>query len=883
MITNRPTSPQQSEIWAKEINMNIFRLALHIPIATLVTLALSVPVFYAPKACGAGAEIEEIVVTARKREESLQEIPLSVTAFSAQEIERAAFNDLEDISLNTPGLQFNTELSGFRSGRLFSNMRFRGVEGSQFATLQTASLFVDGIFALQAAQSLALTDLERVEVIKGPQSAIFGRNSFAGAINYVTRKPSLTEFSGKVSADVGNYDQYEVSASIEGPIVKEKLAFRLGVRSYNKGNMYTASDGGGLGEQSSKSIFATVIVQPIENLSFKFRAYYQEDDDGPEAVALMGRFSGPDKFNDSCTGTSYTGYDPDGNVATLYPKEYLCGKVPDPGEPGAPPIDTNTSLRPNFGAFIGDPDGDGLDNSNFLIDKLLNAGRISGVPSMNSFGLKREITRLSLVGEYVFKSGITVTATLAYNENNAANIRDFDATPVISWYVTNPQAGEDKSIDVRIASAGDKRLRWMGGYNYYEQDFLTSANAGVLVHACGNFGAFAGLGDFCDFPGVFPVGLDGGDFVEQSSIYGNISFDITKKLTIDLEGRYQEDQRSDGVTPYDKTYYSFIPRVTLTFKPTENITAYVLGTQGVLPGVINANYIQCDPTPYISPFPDPDTGEPSTLSVCEQYRKQLGPGAKEFTDQQTLDAYEFGLKTSWANGRVIANISIYKQKWKDQPSTQGVTAYLDNANDPATGQVAGDGIPNLNPNFFSVAVAGSSKYSGVELESAFVPTDNWTVNFNMSYNKNEFTDFFTAGEDDVGAVCGTNNFKGKRNARFPKWSGSLSSTYTHQLTGPWSAFARGDVSYTGEAPADQCNRATLRDYYLVNARIGVEKENLRLELYVKNLFDEDTWRSGNNFADFSVRGNGFSPLSWPGIILIPQDKRTVGIRVALDF
>ena len=75
----------------------------------------------------------------------------------------------------------------------------------------------------------------------------------------------------------------------------------------------------------------------------------------------------------------------------------------------------------------------------------------------------------------------------------------------------------------------------------------------------------------------------------------------------------------------------------------------------------------------------------------------------------------------------------------------------------------------------------------------------------------------------------------------------------------------------------------MKAYYLVNARVGAEKEELRLELYVKNLFDEETWRAGNNFGDFSYRGNGFNPLAGAGIVLIPQDKRTVGLRVSYDF
>ncbi len=846
-----------------------------------------VPIFSMPKAYG--ADIEEIIVTARKREENLQEVPLAITAFSAQEIERAGFLNLEDISLFTPGLQMNNELSGSRPGRLFSNMRFRGVSGAQFAALQTASLFVDGIYALQAAQTLQLVDLERVEIIKGPQSAVFGRNSFAGAVNYVTRTPNLAEFESSVLLDIGQHDQYEVSLSFEGPLVEDKLAFRVGVRSYNKGAMYTASDGGALGELSSNSIFGTLLWEATENLTFKFRAYYQEDDDGPGAVGLYrdGRFV---PGNDTCTGTSYMGYDGDGNFTEIFPSLYLCGEIPDPGEATAPPIDVNTGLIPSFRAFEGDLDGDGMDNRTFLIDNMVNAGRIAGVPDINSMGIKREITRVSLVGEYTFNNDITLTGTVAYNDNAAANLRDFDLTPVESWWVTNPQAGDDKSIDIRVTSAADKRFRWMAGVNYYEQDWLTSDNAGVAIHSCGNF-LFASTPAQCDFPGIFNVALDGGDTVEQSSVYANLAFDITDKWTIDLEGRYQEDIRGDGISPITITYYSLIPRVTLSYKPTENVMMYALATEGVLPGVFNSNFANCGTipdlnvpvVPYTVPFTDPNTGQPSTSSVCDQYREQLGVAAAVSTDQQVLEAFEFGFRTTWADGRILANVSFYTQKWTEQPSTRGVTAFLDNNDNPTLGEVSADGVPNLNPNFFSVTVPGDSEYSGVELETAFVPTDDWTINFNLSYNDNEFLEFFNGTGGGAATSCGTTNLRGKRNTRFPEWSGSLSSTFNWQMTARWGAYVRGDISYTGETFADDCNLATSQDYYLVNARVGMEKEDVRVELYVKNLFDEETWRAASDFADFSVRGFGFNPLSGNGIVLIPQDLRTVGVRVTYDF
>jgi len=803
--------------------------------------------------------LEEIVVTARKREESLQDIPVSVTVFTADQIDRAGFLDLEDITMQTTGVQFNNELAGFRPERLFSNIRFRGVEGSEFATLQTAALFVDGIFALQAAQSLSLMDLERVEVIKGPQSAQFGRNSFAGAINYITTTPNLTEFRGTVQGEGATHDSHEMQFSAEGPLVENKVSFRLATRLYQKGSMFQATDGGKLGEQKSKSVTGVLYAEPNDNWSLKARVTHQRDDDGPGAVGFyVGR------LNDTCSGTTRPGLDDAGNQVTLSPVLFLCGRVPDPGQPGAPRVDSNTHFTPQILATT-QPD---------ILSNLINFPQVEGVPQQNSFGILRHLTRASLISTYELDSGVTITATGAYNENEANNFRDWDMTPVEAWYVTNPQAGEDYSFDLRIESPGDTRFRWTAGFNYYNQDFLTSANGGVFVFTCANFGVLGGVGSNCDVPGLFPVGVDGGDKVDVWGVYGAASYDITNYLTLDLEARYQEDERGDGVNDFSNTFKNFLPRAILSFKPNDDVNLYVNFSRGALPGVLNSNIINCATAGYTATFIDPRTGAPSTSSECDQYAQALGEGATTLTPKQKLDSYEIGIKSTWLDGRAIVNIAGYWQKWINAPFNTFVTIYKDDD---------GDGVPNANPNFFPVATGGTSKYYGLELESAFILGDGWTGNLNVTMNENEFTEFTVRTSSQSGTL-GTRNAKGNRSARFPKWSGNFSTTYTAPLNSNWEWYTRGDVMYQGKAVAGLTNLAMLRPYWLFNLRAGIQRDALRVELFVKNLFDEDTWRTGNEFTDFSIIDSpavfDFNKL---GIILIPQDKRQFGLRTTIDF
>lgn len=805
--------------------------------------------------------IEEIVVTSRKREESLQEIPVSVSAFTADAIQRAGFTDLEDISKQTPGLQFNTNLSGTRPGRLFSNMRFRGIEGAGFSTTQTASLYIDGVFALQGAQSISLMDLERVEIIKGPQSAQFGRNSFAGAVNYITRTPNIDEFQGQIIAEGATYDQYELQASHEGPLVAGKLAYRVNARLYNKGAMWTANDGGDMGEQSTKAVSGQLYAQPNDDWTIKFRTFYQRDDDGPAAVAfLQGR------LNDTCSGTTVT-------VAgvTRRPQNFLCGTVPSPGEARAPKVTANTNLNPQGAAWLANP--------NFLTRNLLNFNQVAKVPKLEGFGLERNMFRVSLTSDYTFQNGISASVTAAYNSNAANDLRDWDMTDLVTnnkWFVTNPQRGTDKSIDARVQSDDSDRFRWLVGGNVYRQKFRTSGNGGVFATECANFALAATEAGFCSTPGIFPTGLDANDFVKVWSIYASASYDITEQLTLDLEGRYLNDNRGDG-TGFTKTYKQKLPRVTLSYQATEDINVYGNWSRGTLPGVINSNIINCQAQTYTQPFIDPRTGRPSTSSECQQYQEALGNAAIPLTPTQTLEAWEIGLKSTFLDGRALFNIAAYRYKWKNQPFSTFVTIYRDDNNDR---------IPNTNQNFFPVNASGSSKSKGIEAEAMFAPVDGWTIQGNISYNKNQFIVFNTLSAADsvtLGAGASDNvSLRGNRASRFPKWMGSVSSTYTANLMADWDWFGRADWIYNGRAVTGQINLATVKAWNLVNVRAGVEKDAVRFEFFVKNLFNTKRWSAGQDFTDFTVR---FPPFDFnkSGIILLPQDKRTFGVKTALEF
>jgi outer membrane receptor protein involved in Fe transport len=171
---------------------------------------------------------DEIIVTARKKEEALQDVPLTITVVTQDQIARANLDNINDLAFQTPGFSFRQGF-GRTGGGGGAGVRpsVRGM--SSVVGAPNAAFFVDGIFVSDNIGSYQLDNLERVEVIKGPQSALFGRQTFAGAINFVTRKPT-NDLQGRLRVTLGEFKNHEVSGYISGALVRDVLKAELNAR-----------------------------------------------------------------------------------------------------------------------------------------------------------------------------------------------------------------------------------------------------------------------------------------------------------------------------------------------------------------------------------------------------------------------------------------------------------------------------------------------------------------------------------------------------------------------------------------------------------------------------------------------------------------------------
>ena len=167
--------------------------------------------------------IEDVIVTATKRAQSLQDTPVAVNAFTADTIEEAGINNASDLAVMTPALTINVNTSPFNA-----RMTIRGVGTAQTdpALEPSVGLFVDDVFIGRTGLGMSdLTDIERIEVLQGPQGTLYGKNTNAGAISVITKKPNLDEFEGHIEASAGNYSMGRLTAMVSFTPLKISNAF----------------------------------------------------------------------------------------------------------------------------------------------------------------------------------------------------------------------------------------------------------------------------------------------------------------------------------------------------------------------------------------------------------------------------------------------------------------------------------------------------------------------------------------------------------------------------------------------------------------------------------------------------------------------------------
>ena len=836
------------------------RLIKNTPIALAVSAALATSLQVSTAfAQESESMLEEVMVTARKREESLAETPIAITAISAAEIQAGAFKSLVDVQKTAPGLFVDTMNN--ENARTVLMPRFRGVTFDASSPLQrTSSVFVDGLIVSSGLHSLPITQVERIEVIKGPQSALFGRNTYSGAINIITRRPG-DELKGGIEVDYGAKSKGSTTGYIEGPITSN-LGARATFSYTDKEGHYDNAfvEGQRLGDEETLAYGLMLDFNPTEDLNIMVRASSYEDDDGPGAYAVVGGLA---EHNFCAEPTpainSFSCFFVNG-LESAYK-----GAVNIPSAIGASSSadvfsKATGQLRDASGNWAG-LSGDGYapigDHS---FDDL----------SHNGFGKAGEGERFGAIVSWDMTDSLNLNVAYGKNEDDYVLFHDFDAAGAFGFHVYNARVTEDETFEVRLSGTSD-RLNWSIGATQVEMS--SKAHGGFYDQYFGDFSGSAGywFADIRNPDTAFSL-IE----ADTTGIFASVDFSITDKLDLTLEVRRQEDEINDpnvnaaaGKNIAPAEFKSTLPRVVLKYQLNDNHMLYANYSEGTLPGGFNPEVASKLTTPE----------QISTFSADT-------PGIGETYEEETLKNFEAGWKYSSNDGRLAMNLAVFHMERADQVySGFGVIP----SDVSCSGDTDGDGVPNTET--CTVAFSGngtSSDIDGLEIDFNYRVIDSLLLQAAVGYTKAEISDFPANGDcGDFNDVFGPGlSCAGQQAARYPEWIGSLIATYDFD-TPMGGAYARGEFFYTGSYYDEVTNLTKIPDATELNIRVGVRMDNgISLEAYVSNLTDEDAPTGGNNIADTSkyVRDTTFAyNFAVESVHIHMRDQREAGVRLRWDF
>jgi outer membrane receptor protein involved in Fe transport len=765
-----------------------------------------------------GADATEIIVTARKTEERLQNAPTTVAVATAEMIDKLGLDSLTDIAKTTPGLVFDDTL-----GRDANRPVIRGQ--ANILGSSGVAYFIDGIYFSGSLADYDVDTVSRIEVVKGPQSALYGRNTYSGAINLISKAPS-DSWTGRVQADVSERSRYEIGASLRGPL-GGGLGLSLGGRYYdNKGEFTNAYDGSRLGKQQTFSAFGLLNYDNGGPFHFALRMNYNQTDDGQPAI-----FSQSANANNCFTdnGPLYRGQG-----------RYFCGTI----QPQA--------VSSDYSRQFVDPENVGLESNTFNSGFRMDFDISDQLTLTSLTGYNRRTADTKTDGDYsptsaqlvIFAYGATGPAPVPVGARTT-RFTAF-ATSVQDFTFSNRQETEDWSQELRLAYESDRFKLLLGGY-YFEQSDNTADTRVVpgSALALAQLNANAATTALCNaLPtcGIFtpvvvtaanlPNSRNTNDFsITNKAIFGSATFNITDSISISAEGRYASERIrqstqtfSEGSAPpaprnVEATFKKFTPRITLSWQASRDHLLYGVYAEGQKPGGFNANQA------IVAGFPT--------------------------FDPENNKTFEIGSKNQFFDGRLTANLALYHTEVKGYQITQNIS------------------VP---PNQVSLTRnGGDARINGMEIELIARPTRQLTLTANYALADAKFTagndenlgQVFDAGDnglvdcstgDQFPLVAGCQSLfgsiVGKRIPRAPRHTLFVDADYRTPIgQGDWTLFAGANVSVISSSFAQVLNFADTGGSKVVDARLGVQNDRFKIQLYVKNLFNEDSVAQIIRYAD----------------------------------
>lgn len=764
--------------------------------------------------------LEEVMVTAQKREQSLQDVGIAITSFTGDQMTAFGVSQSVDIAAFSPGVHISGNLAG-------QNTQFsiRGVTQNDFNDIVEAPIAAyldEGYLAIAQAQTFAVFDIDRVEILKGPQGTLFGRNATGGLVHYITNKPNLEESEGYVSATIGRFDVeadanvYTIEAAGGAPL-SDNSAFRAAIR-YNKqdpylknlypngavggssfgltpGNSPGEGAGADLGDDDTFAGRLSFLFEPSDNVSINLAANYAKStvSTGPyQSKSTIAIF---DKAQ-SDGGQIINVIDTPANETR---ESIIQGTNLDGGsDQGDSGTFTNVSPRPLAGGdYFGykDPDGDDFTFSSDFAFK--DQGETE------TFGLNAKVT-------WDINDSVSMTSITDYKTYEKLLFIDVDAAPVNQ--LANYAGTDSSSFTQEIRFNGDAdSMRWVAGFFYLNID--NDSDNGLKGPANSLPVAFGALP-----PTGGDIAVDAELETNSYSIFGQVEYDISDKLTAIAGARvikekkdyemaqniYQSTSSSSihqGVpiaqlntlkTDSDDTLVTW--KVQLDYHVNEDLLVYGGVNRGVKAGSFNA--------PLAGTFfalPNGNADIPY--------------------DEEVLTSWEGGFKATLGDGNTRFNGAIFYYDYSDYQ------AFL------FTG-VGG------------VVINRDAETKGIEFDIQTSFGDGWDAMFAVSY--------FDAEVQDVPLRVGSTITRDVKPTYAPEFQATGLIRYGWQLAGGANMAVQADVSYSDEYFYNLRNfdADKFDSYVMANARVSwvSSNEDIEAAFSIRNLTDERAGVQGFDLA-----------------------------------
>ena len=749
---------------------------------TMQVLLTCVAVFPTYEACS--QELEEIIVVAQKRESALQDVPIAVSAYDENQIRMSGMQDIRDLMALSPYLAVHVTQAE-TAGAIF-RIRGIGTGGDNLGLESSVGVFVDGVYRNRNSVALNdLGDIERVELLRGPQSTLFGKNTTAGLIHIITQAPEPDELSGHVSGTIGGFDTTRLNGSLSGPVGDSRLAFRVDAGASNRDGFVDSVTAPGVSynDRDRYMLRAQLAGEVADNVSLR----------------LIGDYT--DRTEACCAAVMFS---PGPAEAVLL----AIGADPAPGAP---------------------------------FDRLISAN--------DQWGYEQDLEEKGLSAEINWDlQGMTVTSITAARDWRAGRSQDADFSDAdILYRPRGIYENRFDTISQELRFAGETGdFSWLAGA-YFVDETLRYRDAARVGADFQNFvnGLIFGSGQAA--LGLLPPGsFAGGEGAvldswrqdtTSSAIFTHNIWNITQQLSLTFGLRYTVEDK-------DLSGHLEASNPTCLGIATGLVSVAPLGAALACNPLINPFV---DNNPLLNPNPSAADGYfdsrrdkewSGTINLSYRFSDDLlgyisySAGYKaggynldraglanpllgqipQATDlefaAETVDSYEIGARIDILGGRGRLSTAVFFADFSDYQLNlfNGTNFVVDNQSGVDT--------------------------SGAELELQFRPMEGLTLLTGISYTAAEYADSVAAP-----------NLAGRRINQAPYWTANAALTHERSIGGNLKGFAHINLRYSSDFnTGGDLDPAKMQGAYsIANLRFGIGSRDDRwqIELWGNNVLDKD--------------------------------------------